>query len=595
MRLNAAVAFILLAFIAGCTGPAGLKTADDLRSKKDYLAAVEAYDQVLETVKDDATRRRIEEKLAETKVSLVDEYLFQADEQYLDMGKASLPSLNRILTRLRSIQQWDDAEGRISSRVASYRKEVENLQENVDGYLRQAVEAARSFKYDTALQKIDAAEKLEPGSSAVISARIRLIEQQVLYNEVLMLLTEKDIDGAARKFHELAATYNNPQPSLADAPYASDALALIVEKVRSMTAENRWVEAIDFLKGWKLPELAELTKDISRGTAGYFLSVAKVALEEGKDGKAYLYSVRAADLDPSNMEIFQVNKRARDAVNKEIQSYIAVASFDTPSDDPDAGKQFSDSLISFLYQELPYGVNILERDKIDYVLKEQRNEASKVSDVLGVDLVVTGTVSLFRVESSVDERKATVKVSGNEEIVVNPVFTQMHQLYGPDTSVWPEVPEKTIKKVDVERIHYTKGTGRKKGFAKVSVRIFDTDKGTITFVKDYNASVSKVSEFQDEVAEAGIEYIPLSLPSDTELKEEMRRGIVQELAKVVQASFERRELRFLNQVHFFLDRRETEEALTPLAAGYLYCLQDGINRENPEFLEFTRMMEEFVR
>jgi len=595
MRWNAVVPFILLAFIAGCTTPAGLKTADDLMAKKDYLAAVEAYAQVLQTVEDDATRRRIEEKLAATKVSLADEYLFQADEQYLEMGKASIPSLYKILNRLQSVQQWDDAEGRISSRVASYKKELENLQVTVNGYLRQGVEAARTFKYDTALQMIDAAEKIEPGSSAVISARIRLIEQQVLYNEVLILLTEKDLDGAVRKFNELAATYNNPQPSLSDAPYASDALALIEAKVGVMAVENRWLEAIDFLEEWNLPELAEFRKDITRRTADYLLSTAKADLTEGNVGRAYLYSLRAADFNPGNMEIFQVNKIARDAVDKKIQNYIAVASFDTPSDDPDAGKQFSDSLISFLYQELPYGVNILERDKIDFVLKEQGSETSRASDVLGVDLVVTGTVSLFRVESSVDERKATVKVSGNEEIVLNPVFTQMHQLYGPDTSVWPEVPEKTIKKVDVERIHYTKGTGRKKGFAKVSVRIFNTDKGTITFVKDYNASVSKVSEFQDEVAEAGIEYIPLTLPTDTELKEEMRKGIVQEIAKVVQASFERRDLRFLNQVHFFLDRREIGEALASLAEGYLYCLQDGINKENPEFLEFTRMIEELVR
>ena len=39
MRWNAVVPFILLAFIAGCTTPAGLKTADDLMAKKDPIMA----------------------------------------------------------------------------------------------------------------------------------------------------------------------------------------------------------------------------------------------------------------------------------------------------------------------------------------------------------------------------------------------------------------------------------------------------------------------------------------------------------------------------------------------------------------------------
>ena len=593
MRWIAAATIFLLA-VTGCVPPPGLKTADDLMIQQDYLGAVKTYEEVLLEVQDDTTRKQVEEKIAAAKIALVDAYLMQAEEQYRAMTTPNIPALNRIVSELQSVERWDDAEGRLKGGIARYKKETRELLIQVQGYLKAASEAARRYDFSTALEMVEAAAAIDSGNTDVRSAKAQVAEQQALYGEVQSRIAQQDLDGVIAAFKNLAATYE-PQPTLVDSPFAGDIIGMVKKEAEIKMAENRWIEALNYLKQWQSKELAPLMRAATRGAADHLFVIAQSELAQGRAGKAYLYSTRAATLDPRNMEIFQLNKKARDLVNKQIQSYIAIASFDTPSDDPDAGKQFSDSLISFLYQELPYGVNILEREKIDYALREQSAETSTASDMLGVDLVVTGSVSLFKVESNTDTRKATVKVAGNEEMVVNPAFTQMHQLYGPDTSRWPEVPEKTIKKVQMERIQYTKGTGRKEGFAKVSVRIFDADKGTISFVKDYNANVSKVSEFQDEVAEAGIEYIPMSLPSDTELKEEMRRGIIQELAAVVQASFERRELRFFNQVQFYLDRLETNEAMESLAAGYLYCLQDGIGEDNPEFVQFKLMIEEFVR
>lgn len=595
LNIKAIAGLCALAFLlAGCGGSVGLQTADEFLGKKDYVRAAEAYEQVLQTSEDSSTRKQVEEKIGRVRVLIADEYVARADERYGSMGDATIPALNGILDLLRGVERWDDSQGRLGRKLALLEKEAAGLTAKVDDLQKKGAAAARSFQYDAALAAIDKAAALDPSSGAVVSARTEVVKQKKLYGEAVTLLEEEKLDRAMEKYRKLAATYDPPL-ALAAAPLAADAAALVRKEAASMAAENRWLEAIDYLKGWDLKALDGAVRDTYRGAAGYFLATAKTAMEGGEAGKAYLYSLKAVDLDPKNMEIFNLNKRARDAVDKEIQSYIAVASFDSPSDDPDAGKQFSDSLVSFLYQVLPYGINILERDKIDYVLKEHRNETGKAGDALGVDLVVTGTVSLFRVESSVDKRMATVKVTVGEETVENPEFTQMVRLHGSDTSTWPEVPPKTIKKGNVQLIKYTKGSGRKKAFAKVSIRIFDTDKGTITFVKDYDADVARVSEFQDEVADAGIEYIPMTLPTDTELKEEMRKGIVQEIAKVVQASFERREARFLNQVRFFLDRREAGAALAPLAGGYLYCLQDGIDKANPEFVELSRMVEEMVR
>jgi hypothetical protein len=240
---------------------------------------------------------------------------------------------------------------------------------------------------------------------------------------------------------------------------------------------------------------------------------------------------------------------------------------------------------------LPYGINILEREKIDVATQEHQVSKDKLGELLGVEMVITGTVSLFKVDQMVDRHKASVKVQTNEEVQENPAYQAMLRQFGPDEKLWSNVPPATITKHQSEMVNYEKGSGTLKGFAKVSVRIFDTEKGAISFVKDLEAKVNEQCEFQDEVQEANIPYIPLKLPSETEAKETMRKQIVDEIGKVIQASFENREKRFLNLARFYLERREPELALVPLAEGIVYGRQDNIPETHPDMMEIKRLID----
>jgi len=214
--------------------------------------------------------------------------------------------------------------------------------------------------------------------------------------------------------------------------------------------------------------------------------------------------------------------------------------------------------------------------------------------MLGVDLMVTGSVSLFRVDTSVDKRNATATVSMGEEQVPNPEYQQMVSTYGPNPEAWPRIPPMMTTRELTESVSYTRGMAESKGFAKVSVRIFDTDKGAISFVKDFDADVEYLAEFNDAVEEAGIEYIPMRLPSETEIKEQIRREIVTQVAEVVESSFTAREHRFLNQAQFYIDRRQPQLAIQPIAQGYFYALQDGIPEDNPEFEQIRELIPELA-
>ena len=588
------VAACLLCVVTACAGPAGMKRADDFFMKKNFIEAARIYEDILSNTESSSSRADIQDKLNETKCQIARQYVTQVDEEYNHLEQVTLPDLRRLIGILDTVLRWDDEKKTISNRKKALVEEEDRLAKKARLLLAAASNDANNFLFTRAVEKAEQACSLDTESPLYQDKVKSFKRRQHLSERIESLLNNGDLESALQEYESLVSAYAKP-PAFKDSPFKAKAVSLIEQHAHDMTGEGKWLDALEYLKKWDMNELNEAIQKITEGGAAYYAVVAKQSLKEGHPYKAYLYALRASELNPRGTDVFTLSKKSRDLVDKSIHSYIAVTSFDSPSNDPDAGRQFSDSLNSYLYQVLPYGVNLLERDKIDYLMKENQNRTSKLGDMLGADLVVTGAVSLFKVDSSVDKRSATVKITVGEETVENPEFTQMIRLYGSDTALWPEVPPKTLKKGNVQLVKYTKGTGRKKGFAKVSVRIFDTNKGTITFVKDYDASISKVSEFQDEVADAGIKYIPMNLPSDTEVKEEMRKGIVKEIARVVQASFENRQARFLNQVNFFLNRREYESALKPLAQGRLYCLQDNIDKKNFEFTEMTRIFNEMIR
>ena len=134
-----------------------------------------------------------------------------------------------------------------------------------------------------------------------------MARQRKLHGEVVALLEEQNLDGAVKAYRELAAAYE-PPPALAEAPFADEMAALVKKEASAMTAGNRWLEAIDYLKGWELKGLDEAVREAYRGATGYFLATAKAAMAEGEAGKAYLYSLKAVDLDPKNIEVFNLNK-----------------------------------------------------------------------------------------------------------------------------------------------------------------------------------------------------------------------------------------------------------------------------------------------
>lgn len=539
MRKNIICTLICALFFTGCVLPESVKEGDQHLAARNYIQAVQAYEEALSQTRNKQLQMQIQKKADQARSTLTSEYLKKAAFAFRQQENGPISALENAIAILSQVTQWQDSTQRISQVLKQYQIELTQLSLDLVKKQKNVMEQISKYKFDQANQIADSGLAIAPNDQKLhdLKRNITLLKQQLA---------------------EIEDFFNQG--------YFDQAIAGIKQMNRLSPIALSQNALPSFIKD-KLTEY-------------YYQHAVSTTENESNNFKGFLFIEKAMELNNSNPEIFNLHRKLSDYVANGMTSNIAIGSFDSPSHDPDAGKQFSDSLISYLYKMLPYGINILERDNIDYVMKEQGNKNETIAELLGLDLMVTGTVSLFKVEKNIDEREATVKIKVGEKTIGNPEFDQMIKLYGTDQNTWPSKPPHAVSRDVFELLKYNKGQARLTGFANVSFRIFDINKGAISFVKDLAATVKHTSDFQDEVKEANIEYIPMQLPTEIEVKEEMRKQLVEQIGKIVASAFEARERRFFNQANFLLERREHQASFEPIAKGLLYCQKEGIETEN---------------
>jgi len=581
---------LLLCALWGCVMPESVSQGDRSLAAGDSLKAIQLYAQALQETTDDATRETISNKLDQAREQHVTGQIARADQLLSQAQGGRAAAIDQAVVLLNQSRQHDCGKGLLATRVRQLEIERKELELEGTTAKKQLLEAIAAYDFSRARELAAQALAISPNDKEAARLQATAASLTGIYARLKDFVEQQNLRQAVAAFKQLSAAAPAPLDPRG-LPLRDKFIELLQGQLEELKAQNKWAEAFAFLSLWNIPELTRETALVRQEGAAYYSREARAALAKKDAHRAFLLADRAMGLDDKNFEVFTLHRESRDQVDKALMRHIAVGTFDSPSTDPDAGRQFSDSLISHLYNMLPYGINIMERDKIDVALREKQVGSAQGGEMQGVEMVVTGTVSLFKVDQVVDTRNAAVKVQTNEEVTENPAYQTMLRQYGPDEKSWPSVVPRTITRHQNQMVNYTKGTGTLKGFAKVSVRIFDTKKGAISFVKDLEATVSENAEFQDEVKEAGIPYISMKLPTETEAKEAMRKQIVDEIGKIVQSSFEAREQRFLNQARFYLERREPELAIVPLAEGLIYCQKDNIPAQNPALLELRKLID----
>jgi len=574
-----------------------MEKGNEFYQSKDYIKAAEYYEKAM--LEDGSDQSDVKERLENAKIVITNDVI----TQYGYASMTDQQDMNQIdihIAKIRGLIKWDDRQQRM-------KQEIDRLSQNKDRLVMET--QAKSKEFDRLIQAVNqhiavfdmdnAKNTFQKAMSTgvfspIIDQYIGLIGKLInLLNEYSRNLSLANADNAVSNL----MSYRDLSPAPVEfsrIPNKEYLITLLDSEITRLITDNKWRRAWEKMSLINLPELNEKYSFIKINGSDYYYKKAQEAFHNNHINLSYLYAVQSSRLDESNFNNHLILRDTQDFVDKSIHRNIAISTFEPPSTDIDVGKQFSDSLISQLYKTLPYGINILEREKIDMAIKEQQQGSTVSSNILNADLIITGTVSLFKVESTIEKRNSSAKVSVGEDISENPEFAQMVRMLGPDTQKWPSVPPKVIKTPRYEIVNYTKGTGKLKGFAKATVRVFDTQKGTIEFIREFDSNVEYASDFQDEVKDAGIESIPMKLPTETETKESLRSDLVRQIAAIVNKLFENQENRFFNLANLYMERQEIESSHAPLAQGYYYCVKENLFKTKPVCGKMDELIKQLV-
>ena len=582
------IPLLTLLFVWGCVTPMEYKRGEELSSNGNYIEALSNYELALKKTQSRTDRDKISEAIAGTKVKIVDAVLAEATQAYTGTTPPTIQSIENTISILNKGLKYDDAMGRLSNRIDAYKNDKRLLSAKVQKLIQQADDLIGQKEYFKALIPLKEANKKDPANKQLktktndVLGYVREYKSKYL-NQIDGFLKKgrgEKAKGVYEKLLLVAPDYSGLE-TLKNEIYKT-CRAQLLAKASTLEARKNYFKAYHLLINSQYRGLDRQIARIREAGKRYYYIRAKDHLAAKEIYLAYIASVKARELAPKDIRIFQIHKKNEDVVRKEVQKHIAILTFDGPVNDPDAGKLFSGALISRLFKALPYGINIVEREKIDMLMNEKEMKLQNIGSLLGVDMIITGSVPLFKADRTTSEGMASAKIKIGEEKKPNPEFTQMLKVYGKDLKSWPHVPSMTCKEDKYEIVKYKKGKVSLKAFGNISLRIFDAKKAAIVYAKDFRDSVEKSDKFQESIESANIVEDPLDIPTETEIKGELRDKVVGDIVDVILDIFENREKRFLQWATLHINRKEYHEAIRYIAQGYLYSNKSNTDNEFTE-------------
>ncbi len=566
----------LLIVVSGCATSAEYNAANLQFRQNNYIKALEYYERALSKAVTQSQRDVILRAIHKTKNMIEDKVLSEAYKAYHQSSPPTIKSINSAISILSDSLHYNLSH-RISDKIAEYNQEKRRLLSSVNALEKKADKLLSKGEYLKALNVLKKAIQMDESNRRLLAKISKLnknieeLKERYLQQIDKLLINEngEEADVVYNKLVQIAP--ESPNLKILQLKIKKAKIKQLLVKLSVWKSQNRYFTAYQALTNSDCGKLNdEIIKIRSLGSR-YYYDKAKTQFNSGNNYLAYINLIKAKKLAPNDIRIFQLYRDVEDIVNQKIQKYIAIATFNAPVNNPDIGKLLSDALISRLFKSLPYGISIVERERIDLLIMERRRKLEDIGNLLGVQMIVTGNVSLFKVDKSSSKRTVIAKVKLGQEKIQNSEFLRMIKIYGKNTKKWPYVPPMTQTRDKFKFVHYKKGKVTLKAFGNVSVRIFDTNKAAIVYAEDFKDSVEKSDTFQEPVEGTNIIDDPLELPTETEIEEELLNKLIDKIATIIGKIFEDREKRFLEWATFYVKRKEYSEALKSLAQGYLYC------------------------
>ena len=576
---------LVLFFMVSCVASPELKLAKQAMQDGDLTTAHQYYVDILHK---SPSNKEAKDALDQIR-SQITARVRQGAAANLQTSKVlTAPLLRTSLRMLQQASKYDPDGSLLGNDIGRYQNTLSQLDTDNNNRAQKVKELTAAQQFVDAQKTLNAIKQTDSEFSNLSQLNSQFVTNYGAFLEKIILNNYRlgkveDARIAMAQWQSLG--FSKADQDRLHAIIKKQEINVLTKQSRQLIKKKQYYMA--FMKLNKSPfkaDMQDMMNKIRNNGPRFYLDQARKRYAIGDSSRAYLEAVKGKELNPDFPGIFEMHRDQRDKILSKVQQYIAIPAFDSPKDSPDIGTQFSDALISYLFRILPYGINIVERGKIDILLQEHKREFSQVADILNVDFIVTGNVSLLKIDRQDNKSQSTVRAPIGEKFIVNPEYEAFLQAgTGQNSTIKP--PVKTIKIKEYGNFTINQGSSTIKGFAGVAIRIFDTSKGRITYAQEFNANYQATDDYKDSLEIAGIEGDPLTLPTNTEIREKLRKQIVKQVADIVQQQFEKREKSYLKSARYHLSRREKDIAIKKLARGFLYCVKAKINFKDSDFTE----------
>ncbi len=227
-------------------------------------------------------------------------------------------------------------------------------------------------------------------------------------------------------------------------------------------------------------------KELNRFYDNLYLK-AKKAEDGERLGLTYVYYRILFNLNPTYPDLKENMKKLEDKILARSIKSLAIIPFKSPKNAPDAGGLFTSNIMLSLYNELKDDLKIIERESTDVLLKEfELNLASQAANkpaslkIASADYFLLGDVLDYKVESSTQEGKKSVRVKTKVDMVINPDYEEWQKLVAKlekegKAQEIPQAPTKYLEKPVFEDVKYNVKYFKKVAVLSVSYRIVDVN------------------------------------------------------------------------------------------------------------------------
>ncbi|MGC8924987.1 MAG: hypothetical protein ACP5LO_03055 [Calditerrivibrio sp.] len=462
--------------------------------------------------------------------SYLDQSIF--DIKINEYKNAAIGAMYPEILKLVEQEEWKKAHPLINQ-VYEIDKDYQNIsslkdeasqKDTADYYLKKAEEAKKNKKLDLAVKYYNMAMEYPDDENRV----------KELYNKAIAEFSELyfqlGIDYAQQDF--VWQAYDNFKKGF-------DLMLKIPVEKRGLV---------------KIPK-----KDLNRYYDNLYLK-AKKAEDGEKLGLTFLYYKLLFNLNPAYPDLKENMKKLEEKILSRAIKSLAIIPFKSPKSAPEAGGLFTSNIMLSLYNELKDDLKIIERESTDVLLKEfELNLASQSVNkpsglkIASADYFLLGDVLDYKVESSIQEGKKSVRVKTRVDMVLNPAYEDWEKLAvklekeGKSQEI-PPAPSKYLEKPVFEDVKYNVKYFKKVAILSVSYRIVDVNGKLIhTGLADIKKEAIDESSEGVEIGEFKIPFKVAQLPTDAELLKKAQNEAIAKIKDETKEIFKDSEGKYLKQ------------------------------------------------